>query len=169
VIYVAGRDHGKLWAHGTHMPVLVALDPEGLIAMKDRHYPLTEIGMLNLVRRLVEVGREDVRYGECEVKYFTGVKLNKRACTMIQVVHPVPREVFRYHRARIFVDDERKMPTRYESYARPSQPGDEPPLIEEYTYVDLKLNNGFTDNDFSVENREYHFPRKTANAPPDRH
>ena len=161
VIYVAGQNQGNLWAHRAHMPVKVSLNPDGMIAMAGRHYPLTEIGLVNLVHRLAEVGRQDVHYGECEVKYFTAAKLNKRVCTVIEVVHPVPRDVFRFHRSRVFVDDELKMPIRYESYDWPSEPGGEPELIEEYSYLDLTLNNGFTDKDFSTLNPDYQFPQST--------
>jgi hypothetical protein len=158
-VYVAGQNQGNLWAHAAHTPMKVSLNPQGMIAMAGRHYPLTEIGLVNLVRRLTEVGRQDLRYGECEVKYFTAAKLNKRTCTVIQVVHPTPRDVFRFHLARIFVDDELKMPIRYESYDWPAEPDGEPRLIEEYSYLDLKLNNGFTDIDFSTQNPDYRFPQ----------
>lgn len=157
VIYVAGRNQGNLLGHGPRMPVTVSLHPEGMIAMTGRHYPLTEIGLVNLVRRLVEVGQDDLRYGECEVKYFTGAKVGQRPCTVIQVVHPTPRDVFRFHLARVFVDDELKVPTRYESYDWPGEPGGNPRLIEEYTYLDLKLNTGLSDEDFSTANPEYRF------------
>jgi hypothetical protein len=135
----------------------LSLHPDGLIAMNNRHYPLTEIGLVNLVRRLVEVGRHDLSYGECEVKYFAHATVDKRPCTVIQVVHPVPRDIFSFHMARIFVDDELKMPIRYESYDWPREPGGPPRLIEEYTYLNLKLNNGFTDEDFRTSNPDYHF------------
>ncbi len=162
VIYVAGQNQGNLLGHRGNRGITASLNPDGMIAMNDRHYPLTEIGIANLVRRLVEVGQQDTRYGECEVKYFTDVKVDKRPCTVIQVVHPVPRDVFRFHLARIFVDDQLMMPTRYESYDWPAEAGGEPRLIEEYTYLNLKLNNGFTDEDFSTRNPEYHFERSTA-------
>jgi hypothetical protein len=157
VIYVAGQNDGNMWAHKARVPVTVSLHPDGLIAMAGRHYPLTEIGLVNLVRRLVEVGQQDVNYGECEVKFFTGAKVDNRPCTVIQVVHPAPRDVFRYHLARVFVDDELKVPTHYESYDWPREPGGPPRLIEEYTYLNLKLNVGLTDEDFSRQNPEYHF------------
>ena len=70
VIYVAGRNQGRMWAHSRHLPVTASLFPDGLIAMSNRRYPLTEIGLVNLVRRLVEVGKQDLKYGECEVNYF---------------------------------------------------------------------------------------------------
>ena len=164
VIYIAGQNQGNLLAHRAGMLVTAHLRPEGLIAMNRRHYPLTEIGLVNLVRRLVEVGRKDLNRGECEVDYFTNAKVNKRPCTVIQVTHPLPRDEFQFHLARVFVDDELMVPIRYESYDWPREPGGEPELIEEYTYLDLKLNNGFTDEDFSIQNPEYHFPQKAAKS-----
>lgn len=162
VIYIAGQNEGNMWAHKARMPVTVSIRPDGMIAMNGRHYPLTEIGLVNLVRRLVEAGQQDARYGECEVKYFTTAKVDQRSCTVIQVTHPTPRDVFRFHIARVFVDNELKMPIRYESYDWPDEPGDEPKLIEEYSYLDLKVNNGFTDEDFSTRNPEYHFQDPAA-------
>ena len=60
----------------------------------DRHaepvLPLDRVGHPQMTRRLVEVGEKDVKYGECEVKYYKGAKINNRVCTCIEVMHPVP-------------------------------------------------------------------------------
>ncbi len=161
VIYVDGANAGKMWAHGVGMEATmfgtVSLRPEGMIAMRGQRYPLTEIGMVNLTRRLIEVAQQDEKYDECEVKFFKGAKINDRVCTCTQVVHPVPRRNFLFHIARIFVDDQLNLPIRYESYDWPKKPGGPPELIEEYTYLNLKLNNGFTDLDFDIHNPKYHF------------
>lgn len=162
VIFVEGRNSGNMLAHATGIQGkllgTLELSPTGRIAMTGQRYPLTEMGVLNLVNRLVEVGEQDIKYGECEVKFFEGAKINNRVCTCIQVVHPVPRRNFLFHLARIFVDDELNVPIRYESYDWPESPSSPPRLIEEYTYLDLKLNNGFTDADFDVRNPNYKFP-----------
>ena len=157
VLYVAGQNNGKLWAPRPHLQATVSVEPGSPVAMRDQHYPLTEIGLVNLVRRLIEVGQQDVKYGECEVKFFQGAKVNKRLCTVIQVVHPRPRREFRFHLARIYVDSALNLPVRFESYDWPRAPGGPPELIEEYTYLGLKLNNGFTDVDFSLQNPSYRF------------
>ena len=161
VIYIQGQNDGKMLAHpvGIRQKIVgtVKLDPNGAIAMRGNHYPITEIGMLNLVRRLIEVGEHDAQYGECEVKFMPGAKVNGRTCTCLQIVHPVPRRNFLFHMARIFVDDELVVPLRLEAYDWPAQPGGQPELIEEYTYLNVKINNGFTDADFDVRNPNYGF------------
>jgi len=163
VIFVEGQNNGKMWAHGVGIRAAfgtVPLEPTSVIAMRDQHYPLTELGILNLVRRLVEIGEQDIKYGECEVKFIKEAKVNNRACTCIQVVHPVPRRNFIFHIARIYVDDALNLPIRFEAYEWPREPGGPPDPTEEYTYLNLKLNNGFTDADFDIRNPNYGFPKK---------
>ncbi len=161
VIYVEGQNDGKMLAHGTgvqnRLLGTIPLAPDGMIAMRGQRYPVTEIGILNLVRRLAEVAEEDVKFGECEVKFLKGATVNKRSCTCIKVIHPVARRNFRFHVAEIFVDDELDLPLRYASYDWPKQPGGAPQLLEEYTYLNLKLNTGLGDADFDTKNPNYNF------------
>ncbi len=161
VLFVQGQNGGNMLAHTVGikntMFGTVALKPDGPIAMRNERYPLTELGILNMTRRLVEVGEKDVKYGECEVKFYEGAKINGRVCTCIEVVHPVPRRNFLFHLARIFVDKDYNVPIRYESYDWPREKGGRPELMEEYTYLNLKLNNGFTDADFDSKNPNYKF------------
>jgi hypothetical protein len=161
VLYVDGANNNNMWAHTVgikdKMFGKVLIKPDGPIAMSGQRYPLTELGILNLTRRLVQVAEQDIKYGECEVKFFKGAKINNRVCTCIDVMHPVPRRNFLFYKARIFVDDELNVPVRYEAWEWPKEPGGEPELIEEYTYLNLKLNNGFTDADFDIKNPNYHF------------
>ncbi len=163
VIYVRDKNDGNLLAHPTgikkRLVGTVSLKPNSMLAMSGNRYPITEVGILHLVERLIEVGDHDVQFGECEVDLFRDAKINDRSATCIQVVHPVPRRNFLFSLARIYVDDELNVPVRYEAYDWPkaNDPDGEPVLIEEYTYYNVKLNNGFKDLDFSVDNPEYEF------------
>ncbi len=159
-LYVDGQNNGNLLGHGVGIRKIagtVPLQPTGALAMAGQRYPITEIGFLNLTKRLIEVAEQDKQYGECEVKFYKGAKINGRSATCIQVEHPIPRKNFRFNKALVFVDDELNIPVRYEAYEWPAQPGGQPQLIEEYTYTDIKLNNGFTDADFSEQNPNYNF------------
>jgi len=130
------------------------------MAMQGNRYPITEVGILNLTRRLVEVGESDRKFGECEVREYPNAKINDRTATCIEVKHPVPRGNFRYHLARIYIDDELNIPIRFEAYDWPKENGGEPLLLEEYTYVNVKLNVGLTDVDFDPRNAQYKFYKK---------
>jgi hypothetical protein len=159
VIYVEGKNNGNIQAHSTGVKGIVgtvSLDPRGHMAMRGNRYPITELGVLNLIQRLIEVGEHDANYGECDVQ-FLKAKISGRPSTCIQVHHPVARRNFRFHLARIYVDDELNLPIRFESYDWPARQGGDPQLIEEYTYQNLKINNGFTELDFDVSNPKYGF------------
>lgn len=168
VIWVEGQNDGCMLAHAGSgvraMMGTVALKPDSMIAMEGQRYPITEIGVKNLTGKLIEVAEHDSHFGECEVNFFPGSKVNGRPCTCIQVVHPVPRRNFRYHMARVFIDDGMKIPVRFEAYEWAENAGDPPLLVEEYTYMNVKLNNGFTDLDFDVKNTAYKFSPPAAAA-----
>jgi len=160
-IYVDGANEGSLLAHGNgikHRLIgTVSLKPTSTLAMSGNRYPITEMGMRRLLERLLEIGSNDVKYGECTVNWIQGAKVNNRICTCIQVVHPVPRRNFLFHLARIYVDDELQLPIRYEAYDWPAPGTSQPQLTEEYTFLNVKVNNGFTDADFSTDNPSYGF------------
>jgi outer membrane lipoprotein-sorting protein len=164
VIYVSGANDGNMLAHAGSgvraMVGTVSLKPQSMLAMQGNRYPVTEIGMENLARRLVEVAEHDKQFGECEVNFYPNAKVNGRVCTCVQVVHPVPRRNFRFHLARVFIDDELTLPIRYEAYDWPQEAGGPPVLMEEYTYMNVKINQGFTDADFDPKNSAYKFNAK---------
>jgi hypothetical protein len=164
VIYVSGHNDGNMLAHAGSgvraMVGTVSLKPQSMLAMQGNRYPVTEIGVENLARRLVEVAEHDKQFGECDVNFYPNAKVNGRICTCVQVSHPVPRRNFRFHLARVFIDDELTIPIRYEAYDWPQEAGGQPVLLEEYTYMTVKTNNGFTDADFDPKNTAYKFGAK---------
>ena len=167
VLFVQGRDDNKMLARNggsSHLQdITMSLDPLSPRAMRDHRYPITEIGMEVLARRLIEVGHESLQIDrerqECEVKSRDGAKINGQTCRVIQVKFPARRDKLRFHLARIFVEQDRPIPIRYEAYGWPSSEGAAPPLLEEYTYLNVKLNRGLTDLDFDRDNPAYRFYR----------
>ena len=106
---------------------------------------------------LIEKGERDRKYGECKVRLVDGAKVCDRVCTMLEVTHEEQKPQYDFHLARVFLDRELNMPIRYEAYGWPSQTGAAPPLLEEYTYMDVRVNVGLTDVDFDPENEKYNF------------
>ena len=162
VVWIEGKNNNKLRAHeggtsGRFLPS-VWLDPEGMLAMRGQLHPIYDIGIENLVAKLIERGTKERQYDECEVSFRPGAKINGRLCTVLEVKHPTPRPHFEFYLAQIFIDDELKVPVRYAAYLWPETPGaKELPVIEQYTYLNLKLNVGLTDADFDSENPNYNF------------
>lgn len=165
VVWVEGQNNGKLRAHeggfkGKLLPT-VWLDPDGALAMNGQLHPIYDIGIENLVAKLIERGTKEKQVGnpaECEVNFVPNAKINSRPCTVLVVGHPVQRPHYEFHRAEIFIDDALKIPVRYAAYYWPEKPGSkELPVLEEYTYLNIKLNVGLTDADFDSENPNYRF------------
>jgi hypothetical protein len=163
VVFVENQNQGKFLVHeggmkrmlGTH-----ALEPTGWLAMQGQRYPVTEIGLENLVAKLIERGERDKRHGECSVQFLEGAKVSGRACTVIQVEHPDKVGPYDFHIAQVFLDNEYRIPVRYAAYTWPKAPGQQPEVLEEYTYQDIKFNVGLTDADFDANNPEYGFHKK---------
>ncbi len=164
VIYAAGANDGKLLAReGSGVKRLIGmvrLEPTSALAMAGQKYPINNAGMAFLTKRLIEVAEQDRKYGEVEVHFYKDAKVGDRNCLLIEVIHPVPRRVFLFHKAVIYIDQELQVPIHYAAYLWPKKPGEEPPLDESYTYANLKLNVGLTDADFDYKNPKYGFVDK---------
>jgi hypothetical protein len=160
-IYVEGRNGGKLLGHTTGITGALlgtlSLAPDGVIAMDGQHRPLTEIGILNLCRRLTQVAQKGVQNPQCRVEISRDKNVDDRECRCIQVTNPDDREQFRFSQVRWYIDEQLDLPVRFEAYDWPAEPGADPLLSEEYTYTKIKLNNGYTDQDFDVKNPRYGF------------
>lgn len=162
VIYVEGQNDGKLIARrgGRRFAyVTTAVDPLSEVAMERNRYPITHMGIKNLIEELLVVGQEELHNPPEELLYrqVDGVKIDGRVCRMLEFTHPVRRDSYRYHIARIFVDNELDLPIRHAAYDWPDEEGGKPKLLEEYTYLNLKLNVDLTDWDFDHRNEEYQF------------
>lgn len=161
-LYIAGDHADKVFVRrgGQRMAYMSSyIDPDSRMAMKENRYPITDIGFRRMIERLIEIVENDMQYGECEVNFYKGAKVSGRQCTRIEVIHPVEREHFTFHRAMVFVDDKDKLPVGYASFYWPKNPGGKPRLLEEYVYTDVKLNVGLTDEDFDRDNPVYGFHR----------
>lgn len=164
VLFVDGQNNGELVVRngGKRLSfVTLSLDPYGDAAMRGNRYPITDLGIAKLIDRLIEVGEEcllvDRERRECRVKYYKEAKINDRLCTAIHVTFPNQREHLRFHKARIYVDNQLHFPIRFESFDWPQGETDQPILLEEYSYTNLRTNVGFTDEDFDRENPAYGF------------
>lgn len=160
-IWVDGRHDDKLVAHGPtgFLNLLtVHLEPEGKMAMQGNRYPIKTIGMLNLVKQMIKQGSNDINYGDCEVKITRNLMVNTARCTKLEVVHHEKADHFDFHRAEIYIDDDRNLPIAFRSFLWPDKPGERPKLQESYYYTDIEVNVGLTDADFDPANEKYEYP-----------
>jgi hypothetical protein len=159
VIWVEGANDNCLISHEAGMFNLkrFVLEPTGMLAMMGNKYPITEIGLLRLAEKLIEKGERDRALGTCVVEVIDGQLIGDRECRLYQITHPEPKDGFDFHIAQIFVDVERQIPLRYAAFLWPKGSA-APPLEEEYTFLDVRINVGLTDADFDPDNPDYDFP-----------
>lgn len=163
VIYVAGANKNMLLAHDTGVRAViggtVSLDPEGTQAMEDNRYPITMIGLRNMLDRIINQWEAEGKFGETNVRYFPNAKLGADvACKVIESSHPQPRKQFKFQMTRLYIDKATGIAIRVEQYGFPPRGEKSSPLVEEYTYMSLKTNVGLTDTDFDTKNPNYAFP-----------
>lgn len=161
-IYVEGQNDGKLIGHpnGIKNQVIgaVPLDPTGYLAMRNNRYPITNAGMKNLVSLLIQLGDRRDFLKDCRVEFIEGQRVDDRPCLCIEIRNPRSREDFTLAKATIWVDKKWNVPVQFESWEWPKKAGEEPILVEQYTYLDLKFDQGLTSRDFDPENPSYDFP-----------
>ena len=161
-LYVDGRHGGKVFVRrgGQKLAYVSSyIRPDSRLAMKENRYPITDIGFKRMIERLIEIIENDIEHNECEVTFYKGARVNERVCTRIEVIHPVERDHFTFHRAMVFVDDEYNLPVGYAAFWWPRKTGEKPRLLEEYIFTDIQLNVGLTDEDFDRDNPNYGFTR----------
>jgi hypothetical protein len=150
--YVAGKNGGKMRAksHGILGAVgFVSVEPTDPRAMKMSNHPITEAGMVNMIKRFEKrwtgeraFNRADVKIGEYEY--------SKRRCTRVETAYTENVPGAPYYRSVVYFDKENHAPIRVELYDWPragGQQGGE--LMAMYSYVNLKLNAGLPDSVFN--------------------
>ena len=160
VIWVADKNDNKLIAHqGGFLNLMrVELDPHGTLAMIGNKYPITEIGLVRLLEKMLEKIDRNVDLSRCTIETREHQRVGDRDCRLIQVTQPRSVPGADFYIAQFFLDTERQLPLRYAAFLWPEKPGAPPPLEEEYTYLDLETNVGLSDADFDPDNPDYDFP-----------
>jgi Protein of unknown function (DUF1571) len=162
-IYIAGRHGSKVLAHDVGLNKILAgtlaLEPTSSRAMEDCRHPITEAGIGPLLHTLAERWAVELDPKETKVSFRDDLLIGSRPCTMIESAHPIRRPEFLHHMVRVYIDQELGLPIRFEAFDWPRHRGSEPALIEEYSYIHLKLNVGLRDIDFDVTNSTYSFGR----------
>ncbi|MBL4884232.1 MAG: DUF1571 domain-containing protein [Planctomycetaceae bacterium] len=161
VLFVQGQNSNSILAHeGSGLAAIigtVSLPVNSREAMKGNKYPITMIGLENMLDTLIKQWELETQFGECEVKYYPNATLGNVKCRVVETSHPTPRKQFLYKRTRLYLDKETNLPIRSECYGFPARVGDEAPLIEQYTYENLRINEELTDFDFDRKNPNYRF------------
>lgn len=125
--------------------------------MDGNRYPITSIGMRNLLIKLVETWLAERAIPGMAVNIFPNTRMDNQTCQMIEVSHRQHHPGAKFQLTRLFIDTEHQWPIRLQAFDFPGNRDKEAPLAEDYFYARIQPNVGLTDFDFSTKNPKYRF------------
>jgi hypothetical protein len=153
VMYIEGRNNNKLLVKETGLASLIgpiSLDPASPMAMKETTYPITAIGIRNMLDRLLKHWLSESPDDDLDVAFYPHARIGECACQVVEVTHSRPAPKVDYHKLRLYIEKESGLPIRVQQLGFPAQPGGKPPLVADYAYLGLRTNLGLTDRDFAL-------------------
>ncbi len=160
VLFVEGKNDGKALIKGSGLEALVGtlkLAPDNKRVMEENRYPLNMIGLTNMMNKLVKQWETDLDSTDITVKMFPNAKVATVECKVFESTRAKKSVEGQFHITRLYVDKATSLPVRVEQLDFPAKAGDQPAILEQYTYLDLKTNVGLTDADFDSKNKAYKF------------
>ncbi|MFM1802480.1 MAG: hypothetical protein RJA81_1832 [Planctomycetota bacterium] len=157
-IYFPLKYKNKLVAHEGgwtgYLAGTMHLDPTGRLAMSDNRHPIYEAGLNKLVTRVYENWHNHLQ-PDHDISIEHGLSIGNRSVTLVQTLHAKNSSHFQYNKVQIYFDDESGFPIRFVGYDWPSKQGEQPVLVEDYQFRNLKVNVGLTNFDFDPKNPAY--------------
>ncbi len=169
VIYIAGRNDGNLLVHvgGWKARLLptVKLDPNGSLAMQESRHPLTDIGLLEVVRRSLGYRQRDLdAESGVRCQMLDNQTFDDRDCYCFTTEYDDSSLSEGNRKTVVYLDKEMSLPVSVTNYGWPPageqfDPArlDEMTLIEAYSYSNIELDQQLTDIDFDRNNKKYRF------------
>jgi len=153
-LFVQGKYDNKLIAHrgGILSVVTLSLDPKGPTAMKGNRHPITEAGFGFIIQQMRRNIDMTLQYGEFELIRIGEEVIKGRPATVVEARFKAGggRKYYASHTI-VHIDKELMLPVSNAFY------DEKDVLFEKYSFDDVKLNVGFTTQDFSRSNKEYRF------------
>jgi hypothetical protein len=156
VLFDAGQNDARLLVRkgGRRFGyVLTDVDPASPIVQQESLMPITEIGFSQVLDRTIRTLQQDVAadpHGDNTiVEHITTARINGRPCQMLRITHPRRRDGLQFFSASMSIDSELHVPVRFDVYDWPETPGQQPPLVSEFTYTNVTLNVDLDDATFA--------------------
>lgn len=160
-IYVKGRDDDKALVHepgwiSWHFTVL--LPPDGPTIMSRSRHPFNEIGIGRIIELVTSTFEKANQAGDLEMRDLGTTREGERSLRFIEGILPKdPSKKYYCYRAIVGIDEALKLPVAVKVYDSNNT------LVEHYRYLNVKVNTGLTDLDFSADNPAYEFPKTRIN------
>jgi hypothetical protein len=172
LLYVDGQHDGKMLVKvggikGRLLPC-VKLDPDGAMAMREARHPVTDIGLLNLSRKIIQYRQHEAEndYADIRCQMIDSEEIDGRPCYCFVLHYQNPETSETYRKSVQYIDKELWLPICIKNYAWPADESetdpvklDEATIIEHYGYSNIQMDTQLADADFDRKNRRYRFRR----------
>ncbi|EMI53147.1 protein containing DUF1571 [Rhodopirellula sallentina SM41] len=160
LLYVENERDGDVLVRrgGTRLPNLtLEIDPDGRLAKQESNHSIVQTGIRPMIEQILDRLRSQIDPENVKIRFYADAKVDGRPCQHIEVRQIEQRPHSTYQVAKVYVDEELKLPVFFSSYAWPDEPEAQPVLQEQYAITQIKLNPKLTDLDFDRTNPEYKF------------
>ena len=162
VLFVKGQNSNNLLVReaGVKGAILgvVPLAPTGPDALAENKYPVTSIGIKQLLGTVIKQWEAEGKFSGTSAQKRPNSKLpTGEVCTVYEAVHEKPYKDFKFHTTRLWIEDKTGLAIGVQQLGFPGKNDTQPPMVEEYFYSNLKTNLKLTDTDFDKNNPNYAF------------
>jgi len=171
VLYVDGANSGNMLVHAggwkARLPA-ISMEPDSSLAMAEARHPVTNVGLLNLAKKIVAAHQIDPNHksiARCEQA--DDQTVNGRECFCYVTEYNNAELSKDYRKSVVLIDKEWSIPLFIKNYGWPTdnitsvgEELDTATLIEQYSYSDVKLRANLTALDFDRTNEDYGFKRQ---------
>ncbi len=154
VLYVAGQNDGRLLARprGLLGVKTFRLDPASSLAMKDNLHPITEAGIGKTLELLDVNGRRALAEGRARARRLPANSISQVAGPCYELIVEADEKSGYYcRRAIVTFDPNTSLLVGAQTFGWDGR------MIEEYRYVNLRINCGLTARDFDPRDPAYGF------------
>lgn len=154
VCFVLGRNNNmmRVRSHklgGGKLLGWMSVDPNDSRVMEHSRHNIYEAGLGNLIEQTIKHWQMEKQLGKTQVK-MAEYTYDKRRVVRIETTRTERQPQFYCYRSVLYVDTETKLPLRTENYDWPRAGGPaEGDLLEMFSYFDVRLNVGLTEQDFN--------------------
>ncbi|MBW3596476.1 MAG: DUF1571 domain-containing protein [Planctomycetes bacterium] len=161
LLFIDGAFDGRMLVRQREGGITFRINPDGGLAARETRMPITTIGIHNMLRGAIEQMEDDIAADpsgdNTRVEWFQNAKIDDRPCMAVRIIHPQRQSDLDFHVAHVFIDEGWRLPVRLDFYNWPAAADNDPILLGEFTYQDVKLNVGLTDADFDHRRLGFHY------------
>ena len=141
----------------------IKLDPRGDRAMSESRYPVTEAGLMGMLKQIVAHRQEDLNRGHgVKCRRLPNQEFDGRNCMCFVYEYESPEIHPTYRKSLILIDNRHHVPLMARNYTwavetegLTAEQLDELTLIENYSFTSINFAAELVAEDFSRENRRY--------------